>query len=997
MTGSLVSPVLVGRQTEAAALSDALARVASGDSATVLVSGEAGVGKSRLVHEIVGQTGAAGTRALVGTCVELDGGGIPFAPLVDMFRTLARNSSAEELAALLGAARAQIGRLVPELDDGSAGAPTGEGDASRISELILGVIERLGAAMPLMLVFEDVQWADRATLDLISLLVAGASGRRLLLVLTVRSDELHRTHPFRRMSARWEQQRAVDRIELSRLNAGEVAAQVGAIRGERPDGELVDFVFERSEGIPLFVEELLGAVRDGGLDDDYLPPSLRDVLLARAEGLSDNAQHVLRVASAAAREVPDSLLTIVSGLPEAQLSAALRETVEQQLLVVEPSGRGFGFRHSLARAAIEDDLLPGERTRLHRAYAEALEANPALGGTALDAVSMLAHHWRAAHDLARALPASVQAGRAAAAVLAPSAAQRHFELALELWTEVPDAEQRAGIDHPDLLGAAGEAAYQAGGPDRALALVDQALAEVGSGGTVERRAMLMARRAEMVRDLGREEEGIEILEQAAGMLPEGAPSEAAAHVLAVLARAMARVDRFEPARELATRAVEAAQAVGAIEDRFDAQITLGHLLVYAGEVEPGLALIQEAGAGAREAGFAWVGVRDFINRSDLLLAVGRYEEAMKAADEGMALAEELGMARTAGAFVRGNKAEALLRAGRWEEALASTELGAAAAGVFAGALLSLRAEIHALAGRQAEAQAELREATRQLRHGRAAQFALPLAGVEAELDRAAGDLDAARTTVERALARGVQGADDERYKWPMVSLGARIEAERAQAARDQGRAPPEDARDRITALLDEAEAMRTRTAADRGHLALVRAEHRRLLGGDEIDAWTETVEAVRAMNEPFPLAYALLRRAEVLSAAGASDDAAAAARESVQLARRMGAAPLLDEAEALMRRARLRIDEPSAGAPAPTAAAMPEEVERLGLTERELEVLRLVADGRSNSEIAQKLFISRKTASAHVSHILAKLGVSSRVQAAALAHRRGLISDPADA
>ncbi len=180
----------------------------------------------------------------------------------------------------------------------AAPALVGDRDPSRLLELIVAVIGRLASARALMLVFEDVQWADQATLDLLALLVGGSVARPLLLVLTVRSDELHRAHPFRRMTARWEQQRALERVELERLAAVDVAAQMEAILGERPDRELVDVVFERSEGIPLFVEELLGAVRDGGIDQDYLPPSLRDVVLARADLLSDSAQQLLRVVSA---------------------------------------------------------------------------------------------------------------------------------------------------------------------------------------------------------------------------------------------------------------------------------------------------------------------------------------------------------------------------------------------------------------------------------------------------------------------------------------------------------------------------------------------------------------------------------------------------------------------------------------------------------------------------------------------------------------------------
>jgi predicted ATPase len=810
VTTSLVSPIMVGRHAESKALSDALARVMAGAPTTLLVGGEAGVGKSRLVHVVVEQARAAGARVLLGGCVELDGGGIPFAPLIDMFRTLAGDLQTDELDMLLGSARAEIGRLVPELDDGRAHPPSAERDPSRILELILGVIGRMAAENPLMLVFEDLQWADPATLDLIALLVAGASGRRrLLLVFTVRSDELHRAHPFRRVAARWEQQRAVERLELRRLDSREVAAQIEAILGERPDGELVEFIFERSEGIPLFVEELLGTVRDRGVDRDYLPPSLRDVVLARAERLSENAQHVLHVVSAAARWAPERLLAIVGGLSEGELNAALREAVQHQLLVVDPSGRGYGFRHALARAAVHDDLLPGERTRLHNAYAEALEDSAELAGPDLDVTSMLAHHWLAAHHLPRALRASVRAGEAAAIASAPSAAQRHYELALELWTRVPDAERQAGIDHPRLLRAAAEAAYYSGAADRALALVDQALAElstdaladvdaeaparVDAGGTLELRAMLLARRAAILSDIGRDAEGIAVLEQAVSLLPAELPSQGGAHVLAALARAMARVDQLGRAGELAQQALSTAQAAGAIEDEFDAQISLGYSTVCLGSVEAGLTLVREAGEKASQAGLMWIVTRAFINLSDLLLMLGRYDEAVSTVDEGLALVEQAGLARTIGAFLRGNKGEALLRLGRLEEAMSVAATGIEAPGVFVGTLLLVRVQVQVLTGRHAEARVDFREARRHLRSS-SAQWGLDLAAVEAELARSGGELDAARDILERALAPE-QAGEGQRYRWPVLSLAMRIEAERALAARDQdGRASVDDRR-----------------------------------------------------------------------------------------------------------------------------------------------------------------------------------------------------------
>ena len=1000
MGGSIVSPVLVGRETELAATDEALQRALDGAAVTLVVGGEAGVGKSRLIGELVTRGRGAGARALMGGCVELDGGGIPLAPFVDMLRALAVELPAEELDALLGPARGEIGRLVPELADRRASQAPTDPDPSRVLELLLGVIGRLVAERPLVLVVEDVQWADRATLDLIALLVAAPTARPLMLVFSVRSEELPRAHPFRRISARWEQQRSVERIELERFSAAEVAAQIAAIIAERPDGDLIDLVFERSEGIPLFVEELLGAVREGGLDPDYLPPSLRDVLLARAERLSDAAQHVLRVASGGGRWVPDRLLGLVAGLPDTELYASLRETIEHQLLVVDAAGRGYGFRHALARAAIHEDLLPGERAQLHRAYAEAMESRPELVAPGLDGIAMLAHHWLAAHDLPRALVASVRAGRVAADAMASSAAQRHFEVALELWTQVPDAGQRAGIAHPELLDAAADAAYRAGAGDRALALVDQALEEIGYGGTLEQRSMLLARRASILRDLGRDEEGITVLEQAAGLLPAELPSRVSAYVLGQLANALARVDQMERARDIAERAVSSAEAVGAVAESLDAQVTAGYGQVFCGEVEPGLARVREAGDRAAAAGLPWTAARACLNLSDLLLSLSRYDEAVEAVDKGVAVVERAGLARTVGAFLRGNRAEALFRSGRWDEARAALAPEREAAGTFAAAVLASRGELHVLAGHVAEARADLREIRQHLRNTAAPQWALPIAWMEAELARAEGDLDAAHAIVGRAVT-GLTPGETPRYRWPVMSLAMRIEAERAIRARDEGAEVPVDLQPRAGELLRDAETVAAATPSDYGHLALLEAEHARLRGIDETPAWEAAVSAARGMHQPYFIAYALMRQAEARVIAGDGVAATASASEAQALVADLGAGPLLAEVEALIRRARLSPDAPATTAEtdalaATGSAAEADATDPFGLTPREREVLRLVADGCSNNQIAQQLFISRATASVHVSNILSKLGVTTRVQAAALAHRRGLVAVPAD-
>jgi len=225
---------------------------------------------------------------------------------------------------------------------------------------------------------------------------------------------------------------------------------------------------------------------DGGLDD--VPPSLLDVLLSRVDALSPGAQKLLRTASVAGRAVSDRLLADVAGIPEAEFYTTLRETVENHLLVVDPSGYGYTFRHALTRDAVYEDMLPGERVRLHAAYGEALERDPRLASDAAALPATLAYHWYAALDLPRALRATVDAARAALTSYGPAEALRHLERALEIWPRVADAEQRTGLDQVEVSRLAADAAYRSGALDRAQSLIADALAELPAGARPERRA-----------------------------------------------------------------------------------------------------------------------------------------------------------------------------------------------------------------------------------------------------------------------------------------------------------------------------------------------------------------------------------------------------------------------------------------------------------------------------------------------------------------------------
>jgi predicted ATPase/DNA-binding CsgD family transcriptional regulator len=1008
MSTSVVSPVFVGREEEFAALAILLERVQQGEPAFAVIGGEAGVGKTRLVGELTARAGSAGFTVLLGHCIELGAAGLPLAPLIDALRALARSVPPGELADVLGPAGPGLARLLPELaPDGPIPATADGIQASQLMELVLGLLGRLSVARPVLLVLEDLHWADQSTLELVAFLIRALRGVRVLLAATYRSDELHRRHPLRPLLSGWERMRTVDRLDLIRFERDEVATQLAAILAAEPGPSLVDLVYDRSGGNAYLVEELAGVVRRGG-DPADLPPSLVDVLLSGVDSLSEPAQRLLRTAAVAGRQVPDRLLAAVAGLSEPELLAALREAVEAHLLVVDQSGPGYEFRHALTRDAVYEDMLPGERVRLHAAYGETLAAHPELAGDDTGGPAALAHHWYAALDLPRALPASVSAGQAMMSY-APTEAQRHLERALEIWPRVPDAEQRTGLDQVGVIRLAADAAYESGAVDRSVSLFDQALADLPAEGDSVRRALVIERRALALRDSGREMEAIAELERALALLPPGEVTRAHAVVLASLAGALLRTsERDAAAGEVADRAVAAARATGAAEVEADALISLGLAHCYLRTADVDTDAIRSGLALALARNVPVTALRGYVNLSDVLELQGRHAEAAEVAREGLLLADRVGMVRALGAYLIGNLAEPLLRLGRWAEVdgLLAQALSAGPEGVFAATVLQLRAERAAMSGRYADAESDLRTARGALAGTTDMQFVLPLGYVTAAAALGRGDLAAARAAVAGCLPEEsfVWAA---RYIWPLLWLGIRIEADESVRARDRHEAVPGQSAGRHPVLAALAAGLPATTPTARGYQALFEAEQGRFLGQDDPRLWSAAVREWEAAEEPYPLAYTWLRRAESESAAGDRHAATRSVRQADAVAGRIGADPITAEAAALARRARLDLESgpaadghpgtsrrPAPGGPAAGehAAGEPaDELARFGLTDREREVLLLLADGRSNPEIAQALFISPKTASVHVSNILAKLGVGGRVEAAAVVHRLGVI------
>jgi len=481
---------LVGRDAELAQLRRALEGAAAGQPAIVVVAGEAGVGKTRLVAELLHDAASFGAVALTGGCLDVGEGVLAYAPLVEALRSLARGIDPTELGRVLGTARGELARLVPELapPDGrevppAPAAAAGPLAPTRLFELLLGVLHRLAEQTPVLLVVEDLHWADQSTRNLLGFLVRNLRGG-VALVLTYRSDELHRRHPLRPFVAELDRSGGAERLELGRLGRRELAELLAGILDAPPPPALVGEILARSEGNPFFAEELLAAHLEGA----RLPLALRDLLLARVEALPEPAQRVTQAAAVAGTRVDHELLAAVVGHDADELVRRLREAVSHHVLVVDQASGAYVFRHALVQEAVYDDLLPVQRAPLHAAYARALERRieqrterrgERQGGAVTAAErGQLAYHWYAAHDQGQALLACVQAGLAAESAAALAEALEHYERALELWDRVPAAAARSSLDRVAVLRRAAEAANLAGRYDRAVILARLALDRV---------------------------------------------------------------------------------------------------------------------------------------------------------------------------------------------------------------------------------------------------------------------------------------------------------------------------------------------------------------------------------------------------------------------------------------------------------------------------------------------------------------------------------------
>jgi DNA-binding NarL/FixJ family response regulator/tetratricopeptide (TPR) repeat protein len=973
---------IIGRDEEVTRLTGVLERARSGEARAVLLAGDAGVGKTRVLDEIAGRAARAGMTVLTGHCVDLGDVGLPYLPFTEVLGVLA----ADERFTDTLAAHPAVDRLLGAGTD----AVRDVGGRLRLFEGMAGLLADLSEIAPLLLVLEDLHWADQSSRDLLRFLLSrgilqrpagGAPTHRLAVFASYRADDLHRRHPLRPLLAELVRLPAVERLELRPMADAEVTRLVHALQDRPLPEATVRGIVERAEGNAFYAEELLAATdtEAGGL-----PSGLADVLLIRIEQLSDTAQQVLRTAAVAGRRVEHDLLRDAVGLPEDELEAALREAIGRQLLVAGDADT-YAFRHALAREAVYSDLLPGERARLHGAFARLLAGR----GHPAESAAERAHHYRESHDLAEALAASLEAAGHAERVGAPAEELRHLETALDLWASVDPAARPSGdgIDRVTLTLRASAAAAHAGESHRAVSLSRAALASIGQDTDSELAARVRYTLAGNLMSVDSLTAAFGYSSEALAMIPAEPPTRTWVWAAATHVMAARHIGENETALRIARQALSVAEQLRVTDAQADLLISLAILEGGGRRTAEGRERLKEARELARRTGNAPVEMRALFNLAIGCFESGDLEECLPWVTEGLDRARRAGLLSSPYPLeMRYLHLLVLYTLGRWDECAQAAAADAAvlpsAGGYAMGPALYValaRGDLGAV------------ERARFLLEGPFDWMATLVAGIaltEAAVLR--GEPEAA---VERTRATvGALTDDAGHLPYASVRLAALALSAVADAAVELRSAGSESHRWKATA--DELVELARETAlhgedgTSQGPeglawLARAEAEWERAVSGTDAAAWEKAVIAF-GFGDVYERVRCQVRFAEALLTAERREEAAVQAREARAVAERLGAAPLLERIDGLIRRGGLADASSDRERPSP-------------LTAREQDVLRLLARGRSNRQIGEELFITGKTASVHVSNILAKLGASSRTEAVAIAYREGLIAPEATA
>jgi class 3 adenylate cyclase/tetratricopeptide (TPR) repeat protein len=850
---------MVGRAAELRIMSAAYARVLAGQSQLLLLTGAPGLGKTRLVEELIGQARAAapGTQVRVGESAPIAGAALAYGPFVAALGSEAEWLLADDSAGNMLAAR------------------------HRLFVRVFGLLAGLAARSPLVLVLEDLHWADESSRELLAFLAVRLREEPVMIVGTLREEGL--ADAGRRWLAELEHRPRVTRVRLGRMTDTEIA---GLVAGTMPAGASPDHVaavVAAAEGNPLFAKEL--AYTDPGGS----PASVTDAVLARASALTAAARAVTDQVSVADGGMSYQLLVATVDLPEADLVAAARAGVDSGLLAA--TGDGYAFTHALIRRAIYTQILPTKRSLLHRRLAEALVGQPGSDP------GLLARHWQRAGCPDRAAAAAVRAARRAVSVRAYPEAAENYGLAIELGQWLPEAG-------PDLLEEAARAASWAGDSKQAATWAADALA-LGDKAAPMERARRLERLGRYRWEMGDPKAALDAAEQAMNILDPEPPSELQARVLAGLGTWRVLLGDADAALPLVTKAMEVAQQTGADAAYAHGLGTLGIIEAQYGDLEDGLEDLQAAFTLACRVGSIEDAIRATANQVYLLYRAGRFAEAVEAGRTGRGAVVAMGAPPAVTTGIGNNVAGALLASGRWAEAdELLAELVAESTTNFTRYLQLLQLELAVGRGeseRAADLVATLRKSPDDPR------LVGPLHACLAEQALAANDPAAAVVEVIDGMA-ALSGAELSEEELRLLAVGARLAADLASLpATLQPREIPARWEELAATFAEKATVIVAEHGEGQPDLAasgvMIEAEEARRLGRDTSAMWEAVAEAWQAAGWPYREAYARLREAAAALTAGEREQAARALAACQRLATELGAIPLVTMAARLGRSA----------------------------------------------------------------------------------------------